>query len=61
MLQRNPYRKNMINMQLLQFLQLLIPSTRKKSLNCSTSHEMRSQLQAYHDQHSDECIIALQE
>jgi hypothetical protein len=30
-------------------------------INCSTSHEMWSQLQAYHDQHSDDCIIALQE
>ena len=30
-------------------------------INCSTSHEMWIQLQAYHDQHSDECITALQE
>jgi len=30
-------------------------------INCTTSHEMWMQLQAYHDQHSDECIIALQE
>lgn len=30
-------------------------------INCTTSHEMWTQLQAYHDQHSDECVIALQE
>ena len=30
-------------------------------INCTTSHEMWMQLQAYHDQHSDECVIALQE
>ena len=30
-------------------------------INCTTSNEMWTQLQAYHDQHSDECIIALQE
>ena len=30
-------------------------------INCTTSHEMWTQLQAYHDQHFDECIIALQE
>ena len=30
-------------------------------INCTTSHEMWTQLQAYHDHHSDECIIALQE
>ena len=34
---------------------------KEEVINCSTSHEMWSQLQAYHDQHSDECIIALQE
>ena len=34
---------------------------RAEVINCATSHELWSQLQAYHDQHSDECIIALQE
>jgi hypothetical protein len=34
---------------------------RSEVINCTTSHEMWTQLQAYHDQHSDECIIALQE
>ena len=33
---------------------------KREVINCSTSHEMWTQLQAYHDQHSDECIIALQ-
>lgn len=33
---------------------------KQEVINCSTSHEMWTQLQAYHDQHSDECIIALQ-
>jgi hypothetical protein len=33
---------------------------KQEVINCSTSHEMWSQLQAYHDQHSEECIIALQ-
>ena len=30
-------------------------------INCTTLHAMWTQLQAYHDQHSDECINALQE
>ena len=30
-------------------------------INCTTSHEMWTQLQANHDQHFDECVIALQE
>ena len=30
-------------------------------INCSTSYEMWSQVEAYHDEHSNECIIALQE
>ena len=30
-------------------------------VNYSTSHKMWSKLQAYHDRHSDECIIALQD
>ena len=34
---------------------------RAEVINCTTWHEMWTQLQAYHDQHSDECIIALQE
>ena len=34
---------------------------KEEVINCSTSHEMWNQLQAYHDQHSDDCIIALQE
>ena len=33
---------------------------KQEVINCSTSHEMWTQLQAYHDQHSEECIIALQ-
>ena len=33
---------------------------KQEVINCSTSHEMWTQLQAYHDQHSDQCIIALQ-
>jgi len=34
---------------------------RAEVINCSTSHEMWTQLDAYHEQHSEECIIALQE
>ena len=34
---------------------------KEEVISCSTSHEMWNQLQAYHDQHFDECIIALQE
>ena len=34
---------------------------RAEVINCTTSHDMWMQLQAYHDQHSDECIIELQE
>lgn len=33
---------------------------KREVINCSTSHEMWTQLQAYHDQHFEECIIALQ-
>ena len=33
---------------------------KQEVINCSTSHDMWTQLQAYHDQHSEECIIALQ-
>ena len=33
---------------------------KQEVINCSTSHEMWTQLQAYHDQHSEECIIVLQ-
>ena len=33
---------------------------KQEVINCSTSHDMWTQLQAYRDQHSDECIIALQ-
>ena len=33
---------------------------KQEVITCSTSHEMWTQLQAYHDQHSDQCIIALQ-
>lgn len=33
---------------------------KQEVINCSTSHDMWAQLQAYHDQHSEECIIGLQ-
>jgi hypothetical protein len=33
---------------------------KQEVITCSTSHEMWKQLQAYHDQHSEKCIIALQ-
>ena len=34
---------------------------KQEVINCETSFEMWTQLQAYHDKHSDECTIALQE
>ena len=33
---------------------------KQEVINCSTSHAMWTQLQAYHDQYCEECIIALQ-
>ena len=42
-------------------LATLVSHHKAEVINCTTSHEMWTQLQAYHDQHSDECIIALQE
>jgi hypothetical protein len=34
---------------------------RQEVINCSTSFEMWTQLTSYHQQHSEECIISLQE
>jgi len=34
---------------------------KQEVIHCETSYQMWTQLQAYHDRHSDECVIALQE